>query len=468
MRKPQPGSADRNARTKRNPTSKEHERRQTRAGLGARRLAVSLIEAVLDRRTTLDDVLADMAQREIATALEPRDRAFARLIATTVLRRLGSLDHVLGSFLDKPLPKEASRVRVILLAAAAQLLCIGTPAHAAIDLAVEQCRRDRHARRFDKLANAVLRRVASEGAAIIGRLDAPRIDVPDWLWRRWSRAYGDATARRIAEASLREAPLDLSVKSDAAGWAEKLGGRVLQTGSVRLVAGGRIEDLAGYQDGQWWVQDAAAALPARLLGAVAGLRVADLCAAPGGKTAQLASAGARVVAVDVSAGRLQVLRENVTRLRLADRVDIIEADIETWAPADRFDAILLDAPCTATGTLRRHPDILRLKIDEDVTRLAATQARLLARAANLLLPGGTLVYCTCSLQPDEGERQIDRFLEQRKDFERIHVRAEEIGGAQDWIAPTGDLRTLPFQLALEPPALSGIDGFYAARLRRIV
>lgn len=258
------------------------------------------------------------------------------------------------------------------------------------------------------------------------------------------------------------------MKSDAAGWAEKLGGRVLQTGSVRLVAGGRIEDLAGYQDGQWWVQDAAAALPARLLGAVAGLRVADLCAAPGGKTAQLASAGARVVAVDVSAGRLQVLRENVTRLRLADRVDIIEADIETWAPADRFDAILLDAPCTATGTLRRHPDILRLKIDEDVTRLAATQARLLARAANLLLPGGTLVYCTCSLQPDEGERQIDRFLEQRKDFERIHVRAEEIGGAQDWIAPTGDLRTLPFQLALEPPALSGIDGFYAARLRRIV
>jgi 16S rRNA (cytosine967-C5)-methyltransferase len=435
-------------------------------GLPARRFAVALIEAVLQRGMTLDEALAAPTPSRDLAMLEARDRAFARLIASTVVRHLGVLEQVLGHFLQKPLPKDAGRARSILLAASAQLLFIATPAHAVINLAVEQCRRDRLARRFDKLANAVLRRVAAEGPAIRDSLDAPRLDIPAWLWRRWSAAYGEPIARRIAEASLREAPLDVTVKDDAAGWAERLHGHVVSGASIRLLEPGRIEELPGYEDGAWWVQDAAAALPARLLGSVRGLRVADLCAAPGGKTAQLASAGAMVTAVDASAKRLAVLRENVRRLRIETEVEVVEADVASWSPARRFDAILLDAPCTATGTLRRHPDILRLKHEEDVSRLAALQARLLRRAADLVAPGGTLIYCTCSLQPEEGEQQVERFLEDHRDYARAAIDPAELGGAADWISPAGDLRTLPHHLRLEHPDLSGMDGFYAARLKR--
>ena len=426
-----------------------------------------MIEAVLGKGTTLDEALVQALSGASPTQLEPRDRAFARLLAATVLRRLGSLEQVLGTFLEKPLPKDAQRARAILLVASAQLLVLGTPPHAAINLAVEHCRRDRLARHFDKLANAVLRRVAGEGQAVLARRDTLRLDIPDWLWRRWSATYGEAVARHIAEASLREAALDVSVKSDAAGWAQRLGGHLLPTGSVRLASAGRVEDLPGYDDGAWWVQDAAAALPARLLGTVAGARVADLCAAPGGKAAQLAAAGARVTAVDASSHRLTVLRQNLARLKLADSVNVVQADIETWSPRERFDAVLLDAPCTATGTLRRHPDILRLKHTEDVARLAKLQTRLLARAADLVRPGGVLVYCTCSLEPEECERQIEHLLATTPGLAREAIRAEEIGGLDACISPAGDLRTLPFHLALEPPQMAGMDGFFAARLKRL-
>jgi len=432
------------------------------AGLPARRHAVALIEAVLDRGSTLEEALnaADPVQ------LEARDRAFARLLAATVLRRLGTLEAVLGTFISKPLPKEARRARLILLVASAQLLMLDTPAHAAINLAVEHCRRDRQARRFDKLANAVLRRVAGEGPAIVARLDSRHADIPAWLRQCWGARYGEATALSIAEASLREAPLDITVKADGAGWAHKLGGYLLQTGSIRLPLAGRIEDLPGYVDGAWWVQDAAAALPARLLGNVEGVSVADLCAAPGGKTAQLATAGARVTAVDASSRRLDVLQSNLSRLGLAHSVNIVQADIETWSPGERFDAVLLDAPCTATGTLRRHPDILRLKQAEDVARLALLQGRLLSRAAALLKPGGSLVYCTCSLEPEECEHQVERLLAAAPGLKRETVRAEEIGGLEMCISDAGDLRTLPFHLALEGPQVGGMDGFFAARLTR--
>ena len=418
---------------------------------------------MLGKGTTLDEALSDTDP----STMEPRDRAFARLLATTVLRRFGTLDAVLSKFLEKPLPKDAQRARAILLIASAQLLLLGTPPHAAINLAVEHCRRDRLARRFDKLANAVLRRVASKGPAILAGLDTPRTDIPEWLWRRWSATYGKATTQRLAEASLREAALDISVKDDPAGWAEKLGGHLLPTGSIRLAHAGRIEALPGYDDGAWWVQDAAAALPARLLGKVESLAIADLCAAPGGKTAQLAAAGARVTAVDSSSHRLSVLQGNLARLRLGDSVSVVQADLETWTPTGQFDAVMLDAPCTATGTLRRHPDILHLKRTEDVARLAALQTRLLARAAGLVRPGGTLVYCTCSLEPEECEQQIERLLATKQGLTREPIRAEEIGGLDACITSAGDLRTLPFHLALEPPQIAGMDGFYAARLRRL-
>ena len=257
---------------------------------------MATLSAVLDGGRPLDEAF-DAAASRIGT-LEPRDRALARLIVLTVLRRKGELQAVVNSFLEKPLPASTGALWPILLSAAAQLLVLDTPPHAAISLAVDQCRDDRKARRFDRLANAVLRRVASQGKEVLATLDPVKVNVPSWLRERWGAAYGGPLAREIAAASLREAPLDLSVKSDPSAWAGRLGGLALPTGTVRLARTGRVEDLAGFSDGAWWVQDAAAALPARLLGDVSGLRVADLCAAPGGKTAELAAAGAEVTAVD--------------------------------------------------------------------------------------------------------------------------------------------------------------------------
>lgn len=430
------------------------------AGLAARECAVRLVSAVKRNRRSLDEALA----KEFATsALAPRDRGLARLIAGTALRRWGELDSVLASYLEKPLPEgKTGNLWPIVLCAAAQLLFMATPPHAAVGLAVEQVRRDRQARRYDKLVNALLRRLTREGADALKGRDAVRLDIPPWLYARWSAAYGEAMTRAVGEASLHEAALDISVKAEPELWAERLGGIVLPTGSVRLGAGGRIEDLPGYADGAWWVQDAAAALPARLLGDVEGRKVADLCAAPGGKTAELAAAGAKVTAVDQSAQRLQRLKANLERLQLT--AELVEADVASWNPGHHFDAILLDAPCTATGTIRRHPDILHLKREEDVAALAALQQRLLDNAVRLLKPGGTLVYCTCSLEPEEGPAQIAALLARAPQLKRVPVKAGESGIESAWITPEGDLRTLPCHLPLATKELSGLDGFFAARL----
>ena len=395
--------------------------------------------------------------------MEPRDRAFARLLAATVLRRQGELEHVLGAFLDKPLPKSAWRVRAILLAGAAQLLCLGTSPHAAVDLAVEAVRREPHGARFAGLVNAVLRRVGGEGPAILSGQDAVKLNIPAWMWQRWETAYGADVARRIAEASLREPPLDLSLKpgADPATWVERLGGQLLPTGSIRLAAHGRVEDLPGYAEGAWWVQGAAAALVARVAGDVAGRTVADLCAAPGGKTAGLAAAGALVTAVDDSDARLERLRQNLERLGLT--AEVVAADAVDWSPGRTFDAVVLDSPCSGTGTIGRHPDILRLKSAADIRRMAEVQGRLLRNAAALVRPGGALVYATCSLEAEEGRAQIDALLESQPALQREPIAAHEIGADTAWIAD-GDVRTLPFHL--EAGDLGGLDGFYIARLRR--
>jgi 16S rRNA (cytosine967-C5)-methyltransferase len=429
--------------------------------LPAREAAVRLLTNVLGDGHAFDGAVAKEFQ---GSALEPRDRALARLIAATVLRRLGELEAVLNSYLEKPLPKQKGALWPILLSGAAQLLFLETPPHAAVGLAVDQVQRDRHAGRYDKLVNALLRRVAREGPATLQAKDGVALNIPSWLLQRWTKAYGAETARRIADASLTEAPLDLSVKEAPETWAERLGGRVLPTGTVRLAAGGRIEDLPGYADGAWWVQDAAAALPSRLLGDVAGKSVVDMCAAPGGKTAQLAAAGANVTAIDLSGARLQRLAANLERLQL--KAELVEADAGAWAPSRTFDAVLLDAPCTATGTIRRHPDILRLKRPDDVAALAEIQARLLDNAAKLVAPGGTLLYCTCSLEPEEGSQQIERFLARNNGFSPAPIAPGEAGIASEWLTAEGELRTLPFHLAGDTPQLSGMDGFYAARLVR--
>jgi 16S rRNA (cytosine967-C5)-methyltransferase len=455
------------SRTTNVPAAQRHKARPRPAppGLAARRLAHDLIAGVLFERRPLDQVLAEAGAHPEAAAMEPRDRAFARLLVATVLRRQGELEHVLRAYLDKPLPKSARGARAILLAGAAQLLCLKTSPHAAVDLAVEAVRREPHGAHFAGLVNAVLRRVAGEGPAILSGQDAVKLNIPAWLWQRWDRAYGAEVARRIAEASLREPPLDLSLKpgADAAAWAERLGGRLLATGSVRLAAHGRVEDLPGYVEGAWWVQGTAAALVARAAGDVAGHTVADLCAAPGGKTAGLAAAGALVTAVDDSAERLERLRQNLERLGLA--AEVVVADAVTWAPGRTFDTVVLDAPCSGTGTISRHPDILRLKSTADIRRMAEVQGRLLRNAVGLVRPGGILVYSTCSLEPEEGKGQIDALLQGEPALQRAPIAAHEIGADPAWIID-GDVRTLPFHL--EADELSGLDGFYIARLRRML
>ena len=418
----------------------------------ARITALALLDAVLTHRVPLDQALEE--SRPLAT-MSMRDRGFARLLTATVLRRLGQIDDVLARFLAKPLQPGA--VRDILRIGTAQLLFLETPPHAAVATSVGLAARHPA---MKGLVNAVLRRVAREGGAALAQQDAARLDTPTWLWRNWCDSYGEATARAIAAAHWREAPLNLSVKSDPELWAAKLDATILPTGTLRRAAGGLIENLPGYAEGAWWVQDAAAALPVKLLGDVGSATVADLCAAPGGKTAQLAALGARVIALDASAGRLRRLRDNLARLDLA--AECIVADAATWRPSQPLSFILLDAPCTATGAIRRNPDVPHLKSPADVARLAAQQDRLLANALAGLAPGGTLIYCVCSLETEEGPARITRLLASGAPVERRPVAAAEIGGLAECVTGDGDLRTLPCHFV----EAGGLDGFYACRLVR--
>ena len=438
--------------------------RDMQVGLPARRAAVELLAAVLQRKQVLDDVLGRSLERGAMFDLAARDRALARAIVAASLRQKGELDRVLFTFLGRGLPDKSGTLYPILLAGAAQLIFLKTPPHAAIDLAVTLAQYDPKAKRYDKLVNAVLRRVANEGEAIASALDAARVNTPDWLWSRWVSYWGEARAHAIAEANLIEPPLDLTVKNNPALWAEQLSGRVLVTGSVRLLPKGRIESLASYDEGAWWVQDVAASLPAKLLGHVAGQPVADLCAAPGGKTAQLVLGGASVIAVDNSKTRLKLLAENLKRLHL--EAELVEADAASWQPGGLFDAVLLDAPCSSTGTIRRHPDIPYVKSAKDIEAFAALQARLLDNAARLVRPGGKLVYSTCSLEPEEGEAQIAAFLTRNAAFSIDPISPAELYGQAQWIEPSGCLRTFPYELKLDSAEWSGMDGFFAARLVR--
>ena len=419
-------------------------------GQDSRRAALTLLDRVLARRQNLDDAF----DGAVPDSLEQRDRSFVRLLVATTLRRLGQIDAAIDLCLEKPLTPKARAVRDVLRLGATQLLFLGTPPHAAVDGAVDLCVRD--LKPYRPLVNAVLRRLARDGDAIRAPQDAARLNTPDWLWDSWTSAYGDA-ARAIAAAHLAEAPLDITVKGDAAAFAAPLDATLLPSGSLRRPAGGAVDILPGFAEGAWWVQDAAAALPARLLGDIVGKTVIDLCAAPGGKTAQLVAAGGVVTAVDRSASRLGRVQQNLGRLGLA--AEIVAADALVWRPAQRADAVLLDAPCSATGTIRRHPDIPYLKSQADVLKLAALQSRLLEAAAAMLKPGGVLVYCTCSLQPEEGEAQAA--LAAQFGLAPEPIAAAELGLDDDMVRD-GVLRTLPFHWA----ARGGMDGFFAARFRR--
>ena len=405
-----------------------------------RQADLALLTAVLDRHRTLDAAL------EALPSLATRDRAAAHRLAAAVLRRLGSLDAALEPFLAKAPP---TAVRHVLRLGAAGLLLLATPPHAAVATAVALARASGLAP-FAGLVNAVLRRLAAEGTAALAALDGPRRDTPSWLWASWG-----TDARAIAQAHQREAPLDLSLKGDAA----PPGGVPLPTGSLRFPPGTRPAELAGFAEGAFWVQDAAAALPARLLSPVAGERIADLCAAPGGKTAQLAAAGAAVTAVERDPARLGRLRETLARLRLA--ATTVAADATTWRPEAPLDAVLLDAPCSATGTIRRHPDVPYLKRPRDIAALTEQQDRLLDAACAMLRPGGRLIYAVCSLQPEEGAARAEAALA-RLPLHAAPVRPGEIPGLAPALTDAGCVRTTP---ALWPE-LGGMDGFFIARFTK--
>lgn len=424
--------------------------------LAARRIALTLLGQILRRNRALDDAVAGSAE---LAALAARDRAFVRLLLATTLRRLGEIDALLGRLVERPLPAQSALATDALRLGLTQILWLGTPPHAAVDTSVALVSGGGlpHLR---GLANAVLRRVVREGPALLEGTDAARLDVPGWLWRSWTAAYGEPVARAIAAAHLVEAPLDLTPRANGEVPAEALHAELLPGGTLRRPAGGNVTELPGFAEGAWWVQDAAAAMPVRLLGPVAGQRVLDLCAAPGGKTLQLAAAGAAVTAVDISAPRLGRLRENLARCRLS--AEIVQADAAKWQPDRPADAIVLDAPCSATGTIRRHPDIAWLKTADDVARLTRTQDRLLQAAGSMLQPGGTLVYAVCSLQPEEGQARIAQLLSDDARWQRRPISPEELPDLAEAVTTEGDVRTLPSMWA----ARGGLDGFFMARLVR--
>jgi 16S rRNA (cytosine967-C5)-methyltransferase len=431
-------------------------------GLAARVAAARAVAEALTSSRPLDERLAADLQQQRG-GLDSRDRALARSIATVALRRLGTIRKALARRLEKGMPRRGGALEWTLIVAAAQILFLDTPDHAAVDLAVKAVRAEAASAPFAALANAVLRAIARDRDAVLASSDPLDDDTPAWLAQRWRSTYGESVARAIAAAHRAEPTLDLSVKSDAAGWAERLQGIVLSTDSVRLDTHAPVTDLEGYTDGEWWVQDAAAALPARLLRPRPGMRVVDLCAAPGGKAAELAAAGVDLTTVDRSAERLKLLAANFERLRLSSEIVVADALAYEGPP---FDAVLLDAPCSATGTIRRHPDVAWIKRPGDLPPLVKLQGELLDKAIALARPGGTIVYCVCSLEPEEGEAQIAALLRRNPDVRRSPVAAEEIGGLVECLTPLGDLRTLPCHLWSENPRRSGLDGFFAARLVR--
>lgn len=430
----------------------------TAQGVASRKIAVELLLQVLQQDKTVEEAIGAAAGYG---ALNPQDRSFCHHLVMTVLRHRGALDALLKNYMQKPLKRSRMDVQCCLYAGACQLLLMEVPAHAAVDTSVELVKR--HAPGLAGLANAVLKRVNREGAAWWQKQSLGQLNTPDWLWQSWVKAYGRDQAMQIAAAHQKEPGLDINLKNpqEADRWQQALGLQSLPMGGWRVTGSHRhIAEWEGFAEGAWWVQELAASLPVRLMGDVRGMRVLDCCAAPGGKTAQLAAAGAEVLAVDQSAARMERLQENMQRLGLVVETQV--ADLLKWQPSQPFDAILLDAPCSATGTIRRHPELPWLRQPQDIARLTDIQARLLDRALGWLRPEGMLIYAVCSLQPEEGERHVDRLLAEKK-AALAPVTERELDGQAQWLRDRGDIRTLPCHLAGQ----GGMDGFYIARLRPV-
>lgn len=437
-----------------------------RPGLAARVCAQRLLGAVIDTSTSLDGLTDDHHGHPHYRALEPRDRALVRAILSSALRHRQTIEAFIGALLEKPLPANAKSLSHGLHVAATQILFLDIPDHSAVDLGVEAARSDPRNARFASLVNALLRRLSREKSQRLQSFLDKTIDAPAWLIADLQTAYGPEKASKILAMHRIEAPIDFTVKSDPQEWAQKLGGIVLKSGTVRVKnLNGPVPDLPGFQEGKWWIQDVAAALPARCLGDVKGKRVADLCAAPGGKTAMLANLGANVTALDLSASRLKRLHSNMQRLKFT--VETHVGSLLSYQPDELFDAILLDAPCSSTGTMRRHPDVAWTKSREDVDKLADLQFTMIKHAATLLKLDGVLLFANCSLLPKEGEELAARVIAEISTLKPDPIQASELDGLENLIDANGWLRSTPADLTLEEPALSGMDGFFAARFRRV-
>ncbi|MCI5061044.1 MAG: 16S rRNA (cytosine(967)-C(5))-methyltransferase RsmB [Alphaproteobacteria bacterium] len=429
-------------------------------GLPARQVAFHILYEILERKNPMDQVLV---RHEGFANLPPQDRALARMIVATTLRHKGQIDACINKALTQKEPLKPRSLQILLYVGITQILFMDVADHAAVDTSVTLAKQENMSRQSG-LVNAILRRMTSEGREWIKTLDPVQNNIPLWLLQSWIKDYGLPEAQQIAMASLTEASVDISIKNkdELEYWAGELEAQILPTGSLRRTSGGNITQLSGFEEGSWWVQDAAAALPVLLAGDLTGKTAIDLCAAPGGKTAQLAARGTHVMAVDRSAKRLEKLKENMERLKLQGHVTVTAADGAVWQPPEPVDIVLLDAPCSATGTLRRHPDAMYLKSEQDITRLMDIQKRLLDNAAQMLKPGGMLIYCTCSLQKAESEEQIENFLNTHPDFNRSPITVNEIGGLEQLINDNGEIRSLPYHLAPQ----GGIDGFFVARLQK--
>lgn len=429
-------------------------------GLRVRQVSLDVLNAVLERKQTLDQVLERGSDFK---GLPVQDKRFCRMLVATVLRRLGQIDDLIAKAEDRSVSRTVS-LQNILRIGIAQIMFMNVPDHAALDTTVELAAR-RGMSRQKSFVNGLLRTMTRVGREWLERQDEARLNTPEWILKIWIADYGLRTAAEIASANLAEAPLDISIRDEQerSYWSNAFKATEIGAGTLRKVSGGQVTDMEGFDRGAWWVQDASAALPVNVLGDVSGKTVVDLCAAPGGKTMQLAARGARVIALDRSAQRLKRLHENMDRIGLANRVETIVSDAAVWQPLSAPEFILLDAPCTATGTMRRNPDVAHLKSPQDLERLAGVQARLLLHAFDILAPSGTLVYCTCSLQKAEGEQQIEHLINVRSDSYKVPIKAEDIGDLKEPVTEEGYVRVLPFHQA----ALGGMDGFFIGKIRKI-
>ena len=422
--------------------------------IAARRAAFEVIRSVIIRHRSLGEAFGSTPEY---VSLSVPDRGFAAFIARMALRRLGQIDALINHCVPDALPRKARPVRDVLRVGIAQLLFSATAPHAAVSTTVDLCRNIEQVP-FAKLVNAVMRRLQREGEDLLTAQDAARLNTPEWLWESWVAAYGEETARAIAAAHLETPPVDLTPKSDPEKWAKTLGGSLVLGGSVRMTETSDVTALEGFAEGEWWVQDAAARLPVTLLGDIQGKDVIDLCAAPGGKTMELLAHGGNVTAVDISKRRLERVADNLGRVSY--KAELVCADVRKWKPDALADVVLVDAPCSSTGTMRRHPDLIHLKTPEDILKLAVVQDNLLDAAAAFLKPGGTLMFVTCSLLAEEGPERIIAFLANNPSFTRKPITTNEMPGLSDAITLKGDVRTLPHFLRDQ----GGMDGFFIARL----